>query len=113
MWNSIGKKKNKRVQQQTRQHQKIRTRTIIVLAATSLACISVVVTLFFHFSRIDQSSAIKVQVPAAAYMIEDNSLHFSKKLSEPVLKNIPVIGPNTILTRSTKIVTPVTALPGN
>ena len=112
MWNSIIKKKNNRVQQQTRQHQKMRTRTIFVLAASSLAFIAIGLTVFFHFSRVDKSSAV-VQTPVAACTLDANILQFAKRLDAPVIKNTPLIGPNTILTRASKKVTEVNSQPGN
>ncbi|CAN5676911.1 hypothetical protein BH11BAC1_BH11BAC1_19570 [soil metagenome] len=69
---------------------------------SSVACLSIALTIFFNTSKVEKSMAA-----VSTYTVTDENPIVEKTLDEPFIKQRPTIGPNTILVRSLKAETAV------
>jgi hypothetical protein len=90
-------KKSNRLQARNRQRQKIARKLVILIAASTLTCMVIGLTIFFHGSRVDDSMAA-----VNIYTVAEDAPVVDKTLDAPILRQIPVIGPNTVLVRPVK-----------
>ena len=95
------KKEKNRIQQ--RQRQKMTRKTIIILAAGCMTCMVIILTIFFNMSHVDQSMADNHNGPVSIYTVVDEEPIIVKTLDAPVVKQMPLIGPNTQLVRNMKV----------
>jgi hypothetical protein len=89
-------KKNSKIALRPRQRQKLK-RKMVLVAAASFTCIVIVLTVLFQTSRVDKSMA-----GVNIYTVVEAEPVIEKTLDAPVLKQMPVIGLNTIMVRPVK-----------
>ncbi|MCX6276039.1 MAG: hypothetical protein NTV09_12620 [Bacteroidetes bacterium] len=90
-------KKNNRLKHRTRQRQRLSRKTILILTASSIACMSIALTIFLNTSRVEKSMAA-----VSVYVVPDEKPVVEMTLDAPVIRQLPVIGPNTILVKALK-----------
>ncbi len=95
------KRKEGRIKQ--RQRQKMSRKTVIVIAASCMICMVIGLTIFFNMSHVDKSMADNHSGAVNIFTIVDEEPVVIKTLDAPVVKQMPVIGPNTQLVRSVKV----------
>jgi len=98
-------KKHNRLHHRNKQQQRQRRKTILIITASSLACLCIVLTIFFNTSKVEKSMAA-----VSIYTITDADPVVEKTLDAPFIKEMPAIGPNTILVRKVKAEKPVQKL---
>jgi hypothetical protein len=97
-------KKTNRISHHGRQRQKQRRKMILIIGASSIACLAIVLTIFMNTGHVENS-----QAAANIYTVTDEPPVLEKTLDAPVLKQMPEIGPNTMLVRALKAETiPIT-----
>lgn len=90
-------KKNNKLQHRNKQRQKLSRKTILIITASSLACMSIALTIFFNTVKVEKSMAA-----VSIYLVTDEIPVVEKTLDAPVIMQFPTIGPNTILVRAVK-----------
>ncbi len=91
-------KKNNRLKHRTRQRQRMSRKTILILTASSIACMSIALTIFLSTSRVEKSMAA-----VSIYVVPDENPVVEMILDAPVIRQLPVIGPNTIIVKTLKV----------
>lgn len=95
--------KNKgRIQHRFRLRQKLSRRTIIILAASFVTCLTIGITIFINMTRVDSSMADDRSEGVATYILEEDVPVTDMTLPAPVVKERPLIGTNTQLMRPVK-----------
>ena len=89
-------KKNNRIIHRGKMRQKISRRTILIITASCFTCMIAGLTIFFNTSKVEKSMA------ASVYMVTEEAPTVEKTLDAPVIRQVPAIGPNTIMMRPLK-----------
>ena len=87
------------MQYRGRQRQKLRHRMILIITATAMACVVIIITVILNTGNVDESTAA-----VSIYTVIDENPVTEKTLDEPVIKQLPTIGPNTVFVRPIKTV---------
>ena len=90
-------KKNKRLKQ--RQRQRLSRKMVLLISTSGIACLAIALTIFFHTGKVEKSMAA-----ANLYLVPDEKPVVDMTLEAPVIRDIPTIGPNTILAKTMKAV---------
>ena len=85
------------MQYRGKQRQKLRHRMILMLTAAAMACVVIVITVILQTGNVDESTAA-----VSIYTVIDENPVTEMTLEEPVRKQLPTIGPNTIFVRPIK-----------
>lgn len=90
-------KKNNRIKHRARQRQRLSRKTILILTASGIACMSIALTVFLNTSRVEKSMAA-----VSIYIVPDEKPVVEMTLETPVIRQLPAIGPNTIMAKAVK-----------
>lgn len=89
--------KHNRIIQRTRQRQLQRRKMILIIAASGVACMAIVLTILIQTGNVHDSMAA-----VSIYTVTEEQPVVEKTLDAPVIKQMPVIGPNTIIVKALK-----------
>src|SRR5262245_16873277 len=93
---------NKQSRIRSKQRQKLRRRTILIVAASFVLLLTASLTIFFHFSNIDRSTAGTGQGFSGQYLIEEQTFVTDMTLPEPLVSAKPAPGKNVLMVRPIK-----------
>ncbi len=91
-------KKIKRPNNQQRQRQKISRKTVIILCASSIACMVIGLTIFFNLTQVDETKAMNNNV----ILMPDQFFTNEKTIAAPVIAKRPAANANTIFIKQAK-----------